>query len=335
MTSIAVVGFGYWGPNLVRNFSAFDEACVKAVVDMNETRLTLAKKLYPSVETYTDYSEVLQDSSIDAVVIALPVSLHYPLAKAALLQGKHVLIEKPMTDSSQRALELIELARQREKVLMVDHTFLYTGAVQKIKALVDEGELGDLQYFDSVRINLGLFQHDINVLWDLAPHDLSILHYILQEPVHSVVATGFSHTANGIENIAYLTLYYQSDKIAHVHVSWTSPVKIRKILIGGARKMLVFDDLEPTEKVKVYDSSYHVTSDDDKNRILVDYRVGDVHIPKIEMTEALRGMAKDFLQAISSGKEPASSWKSGLEVVKVLEAAEKSIKLRGKEVLIQ
>ena len=264
MTNIAFIGFGYWGPNLVRNFSAFDDACVKSVVDMNEARLALAKKLYPSIETYKDYSEVLKDPSIDAVVIALPVSLHYPLAKAALERGKHVLIEKPMTDSSQQALELIELAGKAGKVLMVDHTFLYTGAVQKIKALAEHGELGDIQYFDSVRINLGLFQHDINVLWDLAPHDLSILHYILQEPVHSVVATGISHTGNDIENIAYLTLHYPSNKIAHVHVSWTSPVKIRKILIGGTRKMLVFDDLEPTEKVKVYDSGYHVSSDEEK-----------------------------------------------------------------------
>lgn len=334
MIKLAVIGFGYWGPNLVRNFSALDDCRVTTVVDTQEARLEAARRLYPEITATRHVTDVLDDPAIDAVAVALPVSFHYPVAKRALEHGKHVLVEKPLTDSSDQARELVELAEKTGKQLMVDHTFLYTGAVQKIKSLVDQGELGAIQYFDSVRINLGLFQHDINVLWDLAPHDLSILHYLVPEPVHSVVATGISHTENNIENIAYLTLYYASNTIAHVHVSWTSPVKIRKILIGGTRKMLVFDDLEPTEKIKVYDSGYRVTSDDDRNRMLVDYRVGDVHIPKVELTEALRGMAQDFILAITAGKTPISNWQTGLSVVHILEAADRSIAQRGKEVVL-
>lgn len=335
MLNLAVIGFGYWGPNLVRNFMTLEECCVKTVVDTSEARLKSAQQSYPAISVSTDIDQVLKDPTIDAVAVALPVSLHYPVAKRALQHGKHVLIEKPLTASSQQALELGELAEKAGKLLMVDHTFLYTGAVQKMKALVEQGELGDLQYFDSVRINLGLFQHDINVIWDLAPHDASILHYILPESVHSVVATGMSHTENGLANIAYLTLYYQSNTIAHIHVSWTSPVKIRKILLGGTRKMLMFDDLEPTEKIKVYDSGYRVTSAEDKNQMLVDYRVGDVHIPKVAMAEALRGMARDFLLAITQGQEPISNWQTGLAVVKILEAADASLAHRGQEVVIR
>jgi len=256
------------------------------------------------------------------------------LQKKALLSGKHVLVEKPMTDSAPKASELVDIAREKGKVLMVDHTFLYTGAVKKIKQIVSEKHVGEIQYFDSVRINLGLFQSDINVLWDLAPHDISILQYIDEELPCSVVATGICHTENEIENIAYLTLNYTSNKIAHFTLSWTSPVKIRKILIGGTRKMIVFDDIEPTEKVKVYDTGYKVKTKEDKEKILVDYRAGDIYIPKLDATEALEGMAKDFLNAVEEGTEPVSNWKSGLNVVRILDAAQKSIKNKGKEVLL-
>ncbi|MBD3306805.1 gfo/Idh/MocA family oxidoreductase [candidate division KSB3 bacterium] len=334
MIRIAVIGFGYWGPNLVRNFSSFDACQVKTVVDTSESRLALAKKRYPALETTQSVEAVLRDPAIDAVAIALPVSLHYPVAKMALEHGKHVLLEKPMTATSQQALALIDLAEHHRKVLMVDHTFLYTGAVQKMQSLIAQGELGDIQYFDSVRINLGLFQHDINVIWDLAAHDLSILHYLVPDSASSVIATGISHTPNQIENIAYLTLYYPSNLIAHFSLSWTSPVKIRKILIGGTKKMLVYDDLEPTEKVKVYDTGYTMNSYEERNQLLVDYRIGDVHIPKVQMTEALQGVAEDFLQAMLEGTEPVSNFRTGLAVVKMLEAADASIKQRGREVQI-
>jgi len=335
MIRIAIVGFGYWGPNLVRNFSALDDCQVTTIVDLNEARLKAAKKSYPQIVMTTSVDTVIRDPQIDGIVIATPVSSHYPLAKAALLNQKHVLIEKPLTDSKDKALELIELADRQQKCLMVDHTFLYTGAVQKMKAIIAQGDLGEIQYFDSIRINLGVFQSDINVIWDLAAHDVAILEYLVPEPVYSVVATGISHTVNQVANIAYLTLYYPSNKIAHFTVSWTSPVKIRKILIGGAKKMLMYDDLEPTEKVRIYDTGYQINSDETKNTILVDYRIGDVMIPKVGTTEALRGVAEDFLKAIGQGRQPISNAQTGLSVVSILEAADNSLKNRGKEVIIR
>lgn len=334
MIKLAVIGFGYWGPNLVRNFLQSEHCVVKTVVDLRQERLALAQKLYPYLTTTPSIETVLRDADIEAVVLAVPVSLHYPLARAALLHEKHVLIEKPMADTKGHALELIELAQQQQKTLMVDHTFLYTGAVKKIKTLVSQGDLGEIQYFDSVRINLGLFQHDTNVIWDLVAHDAAILDYLMPEPVYSVQATGISHTANQIENIAYVTMRYHAAKIAHCAVSWTSPVKIRRILIGGTKKMLLYDDLEPTEKVKVYDTGYVVNSDEERNKIMVDYRIGDVHIPKVDPTEALKGMAADFIDAIRQGTEPVSNYRTGLSVVSILEAADQSLKNRGKEVII-
>jgi predicted dehydrogenase len=334
MIRIAIVGFGYWGPNLARNFSALDGCTVTTIVDLNETRLKAAQKAYPQLAMTTSVDTVIRDPQIDGIVIATPVSSHYPIAKAALLNQKHVLLEKPLTDSTDNALELIELADRCQKCLMVDHTFLYTGAVKKMKALIVQGDLGEIQYFDSVRINLGLFQSDINVIWDLAAHDVAILQHLVPEPVSSVVATGISHTANQVANIAYLTLYYQSNKLAHFTVSWTSPVKIRKILIGGTQKMLMYDDLEPTEKVRIYDTGYQINSDETKNKILVDYRIGDVMIPKVGTTEALKVVAEDFLKAIGQGSQPVSNAQTGLSVVSILEAADKSLKNRGKEVRI-
>lgn len=334
MVNVAIIGYGYWGPNLVRNFSSIGVAKVKKVVDLRDERLAVVAKAYPGVEVSKDIDALWTDSSIDAVVIATPVFTHFDLAKKALQHGKHVLIEKPMTDTVAHAEELIELAQKNQKVLMVDHTFLYTAAVQKMKSLIEKGDIGAVKYFDSTRINLGLIQQDVNVLWDLAPHDISILDYLVTDVPYSVQATGVSHIHNGIENIAYLTVNYQSDIIAHFSCSWSSPVKLRTMLVGGDKKMIVFNDMEPTEKIKIYDTAHNVSSDEEKQRILVDYRVGDVFIPKLANMEALSGMAKDFVEAINTGKTPLSSSKSGLNTIKILEASQTSIKNKGKEVVI-
>lgn len=335
MAGIAIVGYGYWGPNLVRNFSSVANSKVEWVVDMRPERLEIIKKQYPNVRTTGNLDDALNDAAVNAVVIATPVQYHYPLAKKALEHGKHVLIEKPMTQSSAEAEDLIALAQKKGLVLMVDHTFLYTGAVKKMKDLIESGEIGDIQYFDSTRINLGLFQQDINVLWDLAPHDISILFYLVPGKPVSVSATGISHTPNGLENVAYLTVNYDAQHIAHFSCSWSSPVKIRKMLIGGSKKMIVFDDLEPSEKVKIYDTGFSVKNDEDKRKLLIDYRVGDIYVPKLEQREALAGMASDFISAIEKGTSPVSDWRVGLEVVKVLEAAQESIKNKGKDVAIK
>jgi predicted dehydrogenase len=334
MVKVGIVGFGYWGPNLVRNFSLAADCKVVAVADGRADRLNQLARLYSNIKGYKDAQELILNKDIDAVVIATPVSTHFELAKMALLQGKHVLLEKPMTSSVQEAEILIELAKERNLLLMVDHTFLYTGAVAKMKQLKDSGDLGTIKYLDSTRINLGLFQPDINVLWDLAPHDISILNYIIDEKPYSVNATGITHTENDIENIAYLTINYRSGFIAHFNCSWTSPVKLRTMLIGGDRKMILYNDLEPTEKVKVYDSGYHHSRLMDKKQVLVDYRTGDIHVPKLNTNEALLEMASDFVRCILDNSEPKSSSKIGLEVVKILEASDKSIKHHGCEVLL-
>jgi predicted dehydrogenase len=334
MLKCAILGFGYWGPNLVRNFNSVAECKVKYVCDFREERLSLVKNQYQNIITTKDFDEVLNDHEVDAVIIATPVFTHFELAKKALLKGKNVLLEKPMTSTSKEAYELFELAHKVNKLIMVDHTFLYTGAVQKMKQLIDSGSIGNVKYFDSTRINLGLFQPDINVLWDLAPHDISILNYLIQENPYSVNATGVSHTNNGIENIAYLTVNYKSGFISHFNCSWTSPVKIRTMLIGGDQKMMLFNDLEPTEKIKVYDTGYNYKSDEEKRKILVDYRAGDVYIPKVDVKEALFGMASDFISAIKNNSKPVSDFESGLNVIKILEASQLSIKQNGKEIIL-
>jgi predicted dehydrogenase len=332
--NVAIIGYGYWGRNLVRNFYSTPNANLHTVVDADADRLKSIPKNYPNVQISTNVDEVLQNTSIDAAVIATPVFTHYHLAKKALLAGKHVLVEKPMTSTSAEAKELIDLALAKGRLLMPDHTFLYTGAVQKMKELVSSGFIGNIQYVDSTRINLGLFQPDVNVLWDLAPHDLSICDYLVQEKPYSVQATGISHTNNGIENIAYLTVNYQSNLIAHFNCSWTSPVKVRSMLIGGDKKMIFYNDLETTEKVKVYDTGFDVKTEEEKTKILVDYRVGDIYVPKLDGTEALANMAKDFVNAIIHKQTPRSNAELGLIVVQVLEAAQKSIKEKGREVVI-
>jgi predicted dehydrogenase len=332
--NVAIIGFGYWGPNLVRNFSSVADCKVKYVCDFRAERLAVVNKQYTSVTTTNDFEAVLNDTEIDAVVIATPVFTHFDLAKKALLKGKNVLIEKPMTSTSAEAIELFELSKKMGKLLMVDHTFLYTGAVQKMKQLINDGSIGNVKYFDSTRINLGLFQPDINVLWDLAPHDISILNYLIKDIPYSVNATGVSHTNNGIENIAYLTVNYKSGFIAHFNCSWTSPVKLRTMLIGGDKKMLLFNDLEPTEKIRVYDTGYDHKTDEEKRKVLVDYRAGDVYLPKIDAKEALFGMASDFINSIKNNTTPISDFESGLSVIKILEASQQSIKQNGKEIIL-
>lgn len=334
MINVGIIGYGYWGPNLVRNFFGQKDCVLKSVADARPNRLELLAKAYPSVQGVLNADDILNDPAIDAVVIATPVFTHFPLAQKALQNGKHVLLEKPMASSVQECNILIGLAAQKNLLLMVDHTFLYTGAVEKIKELIDTNALGNVKYLDSTRINLGLFQPDINVLWDLAPHDLSILRYLHDEKPYSVNATGISHTHNGIENIAFMTINYQSGFIAHLNCSWSSPVKVRMMLIGGDQKMIIYNDVEPTEKIKVYDTGYELKSDEDKNKILVDYRVGDIYVPKVNNKEALAQVASDFIGGILEKRTPRSSHHIGLDIVKMLEASEQSIKNKGAEVKI-
>jgi predicted dehydrogenase len=332
MINVGIIGYGYWGPNLSRNFSNHPDCTVAIIADFNIERLKSASKSHPSTKFTTNPKEIIDNSDIDVVVISTPVFTHFELAKDALNSGKHVFVEKPLTASSAQSIELIELALRNEKILMVDHTFLYTGAIQKIKSVLDSNELGELRYFDSTRINLGLFQQDINVLWDLAPHDISILNFLVNKKPLAVSATGISHAKNNLENIAYLTLFYEDNFIAHFNCSWTSPVKIRKILIGGSKKMIVFDDVEPTEKVKIYDTGYSIKSDVDMHKMLVDYRIGDIYTPKINTQEALSLIVADFVNCIKSGTQPLSNGQTGLDVVKILEVSTESIKHKGKEI---
>jgi predicted dehydrogenase len=333
--NIGVIGYGYWGPNIVRNFFATSSCTIMMVADGRQERLNLLAKIFPSIRGVKDAEEIINSKEIDAVVIATPVFTHFALAKRALQNGKHVLIEKPMTSSVAEADELINLAVQKGLTLMADHTFLYTGAVQKMKEIIDTDVIGKPHYFDSARINLGLFQPDINVLWDLAPHDISILTYLITEVPESINATGISHTRNQIENIAYLTVNYNSSFIAHFNCSWSSPVKVRQTLIGGDKKMILYNDLEPSEKVRVYDTGYNHKTEEDRTRIMVDYRTGDVFIPKLSSREALAGVADDFIQSVILKKSPLSNALLGRSVVRILEASQESIKSHGKEVRIK
>jgi predicted dehydrogenase len=332
---VGVIGYGYWGPNIVRNFFATPECIVRMVADGRPERLNLLAKTFPSIQGVRDAEDIIGSKDVDAVVIATPVHTHFELAKRSLLQGKHVLIEKPMTSSVKEADELIELAGRKGLTLMADHTFLYTGAVQKMKEIIQTEVIGTPLYFDSSRINLGLFQPDINVLWDLAPHDISILTYLITETPESINATGISHTGNKIENIAYLTVNYNSNFIAHFVCSWSSPVKVRQTLIGGDKKMILYNDLEPSEKVRVYDTGYNHKTEEDRTRIMVDYRTGDVYIPKLSSREALAGVADDFVQSVIHKRDPMSNATLGKSVVRILEASQESIKNNGKEIRIK
>lgn len=334
MINLGIIGYGYWGPNLVRNFASNRHFQVTAVADNRQERLALVSRQYPAIATTTDPDELLRNPSIDAVAIATPVFTHFNFARTALMNGKHVLLEKPMTSSLAEAEELISLAASKGLSLMVDHTFLYTGAVRKIRQLIDEDVIGRVQYLDSTRINLGLFQPDINVLWDLAPHDISIMTHLVGEKPYSLSASGVSHTNNGLENIAYLTVNFASGFIAHFNCSWSSPVKIRMMLIGGDRKMIVYNDVEPTDKIRIYDTGYTVKNDEDKQKLLIDYRTGDIFIPKTPSTEALALMVEDFALSITEKRAPVSDSASGLAVIRILEASSESLRHHGKEVLL-
>ncbi len=336
MINIGVVGYGYWGPNIVRNFHETPGVRVKVLSDLRPERLALAKQRYPSLATTLNHQELLTDSQLDAVAIATPVSTHFDLAMQALRAGKHVLVEKPLTSSVEEAKRLLDEAQSKNRIVMVDHTFVYTGAVRKIKQMIDSGELGQLYYYDSVRVNLGLFQHDVNVLWDLAVHDLSIMDYVLRERPVAVAATGIAHLAGKPQNVAYLTCFFRNNFIAHFHVNWLAPVKIRRTLIGGDKQMIVYDDLEPSEKVKVYDRGVTLNNGRDGiYQMLVGYRTGDMRAPQLDMTEALQTEARHFVDCIQSGAQPMTDVCAGLRVVSILEAATASMLKRGQPVELE
>ena len=331
MITVGVIGYGYWGPNLVRNFSEAAGSRVGFVTDLRRERLAIVTGRYPAARVSTDATDLIGDPGIDAVVIATPLSTHFDLALRALRAGKHVLVEKPLASTSDEALRLIDEADRRRLVLMVDHTFVYTGAVIKMRELVASGELGDLYYYDSVRINLGLFQHDVNVLWDLAVHDLSIMEHVLGRQPVAVSATGLSHVAGKPENIAYMTMFFDDRLIAHVHANWLAPVKVRRTLVGGSRRMIAFDDLETSEKIKVYDRGISVNpSPQNIYEMLVGYRTGDMWAPKLALTEALAVEAAHFLDCVTNGTRPITDGHAGLRVVRVLEAANASMAAQGR-----
>ena len=336
MLKLGVIGYGYWGPNLVRNFMEVPGSTVVAVCDLRPERLNQLTNRYPSIKTCTGTQELLHDPQIDAVAIATPVSTHFDLALAALRAGKHVLVEKPLAANSEQALQLIEEATALKRVLMVDHTFVYTGAVKKIRELITANQLGEIYYYDAVRVNLGLFQHDVNVIWDLAIHDLSIMDYVLPSRAVAVSATGISNIPGQPENVAYITLFFGNPQIAHVHVNWLTPVKVRHTLIGGSDKMILYDDLEPSEKVKVYDKGVRVSqSPEDVYEMLVSYRSGDMWAPRLDSTEALHTEALHFIDCIQNGKQPETDGQAGLRLVRIVEAAERSLRARGELVEIQ
>ena len=332
-TTVGVIGCGYWGPNLLRNFAENEAAELRWICDADESRLAAMARRYPAAQTTTDYQKLLTDPKLDALAVVTPVATHFQIAKAALGAGKHLLVEKPLTATEQEAEELNDLAERNRLTLMVDHTFVYTGAVRKMKEIVANGELGDLLYFDSVRINLGLFQKDINVLWDLAPHDLSIMDYLIDRQPDAISAIGSCHIEPGIENIAYLMMHFDNDFIAHFHFNWLAPVKIRRTLIAGSRKMILYDDIEPTEKVRIYDkgiTTNRVGADREADyQTLVSYRTGDVWAPKLDSTEALRHVVGEFLSSIRERRPPLTDGQAGLRVVRLLEAAQQSIKNGG------
>jgi predicted dehydrogenase len=333
MVGVGVIGYGYWGPNIVRNLQALPGARVVGICDKNPTALQRAAGVNHGTRLVSDCLDIFASSDIDAVAVVSPVWTHYELAKAALENGKHVFVEKPFTRTVAEAEELIEIAQKNKLTIMVDHTFLFTGAVRKIRQLVDDGTLGPLYYYDSMRVNLGLFQHDVNVVWDLAPHDLSILDHLIQKHPEAIVATGEKHL-NGLEDVAFITIYFPGNVIAHVNVNWLSPVKVRTTLIGGEKRMLVWNDLEVDEKIKVYDKGVQISNGEGVYNLLVSYRSGDMWAPKIDQCEALRSELSYFVNCITSGERPFNDGEAGLRVVKMLEAAETSLKGKGKAVYL-
>lgn len=335
MLNAGLVGFGYWGPNIARNVNACGQFNLLAISDTDSSRQNVAGRAYPGATICGDANDIFSDPRIDAVFIATPVRSHFELGMAALKAGKHVLLAKPMTETAAQSESLINEAAKRNLILCVDHTFLFSGAVRKLKEIVSTGELGDIYYYDSVRINLGLFQPDVNAIWDLAVHDLSILNYVLPERPIAVSATGISHVQGNPENMAFLTLFFEGNTVAHINVNWLAPVKVRHTLIGGAKKMIVYNDLEPTEKVKVYDTGVTVGDDKDQIRKVVqDYRTGDMWAPQIDRTEPLNVEMIEFAEAIKNGQSTVADGSEGLSVVRTLEAATKSMHERGTAVPI-
>lgn len=340
MIGVGIIGYGYWGPNLVRNFFETPGCRVVAVSDLNPDRLAKVRTRYPTIDTTADYRDLLQDHRIDAVAIATPVSTHFELGMQALQMGKHVLLEKPMACDVEQATRLVDEADMRRRILAVDHTFVYTSAVRKIHDLVSRGDLGDIYYYDSVRVNLGLFQHDVNVIWDLAVHDLSIMDYVLPVQPRAVSATGLGHVPGEPENIGYVTFHFDSPVMAHLHVNWLAPVKVRRTLIGGSQKMIVYDDLEPSEKIKVYDKGITVNGHNhgegngngQRHAMLVGYRTGDVWAPQLDLTEALSVETRHFIDCISKNQTPIADGQAGLRVVRLLEAATQSMRDGGRVV---
>ena len=327
---IAVVGCGYWGPNLVRNFWESEEVELRWVCDLVPERLEKIRKRYPAVQLTTSLDEVLADPSVDGICLATPSQTHYALAKRVLEAGRHVLVEKPLCDNSEHVELLMELAEQRGKVLMVDHTFLYNPAVRAVRGILDSGRLGKLLYFDSTRVNLGLFQRDVNVLWDLAVHDLAMMDYLIHDrrPI-AISATGIAHVSSQPENMAYLTCFYEDNLVAHIHANWLAPVKLRRTLLGGEKQMIVYDDLEPSERIKVYDKGITVSDEKEIHKLLISYRSGDCWSPKIPAGEALENEVAHFVECIRDGVKPLSDGLAGLRVVKMIEAGTLSMQQRG------
>jgi predicted dehydrogenase len=330
MIRVGVIGYGYWGPVVARNFQTADDCQLAAVCDTNSVAQERARRAHPGIQVTSDVSEIIRSPHIDAVAVITPVWTHFKFAKMALESGKHVFVEKPFTSSSSEALQLIDLAAGKKLQIMVDHTFLFTGAVRKIRQMIDQGILGNLFYYDSSRVNLGLFQHDVNVIWDLAPHDLSIMNYLMDAEPESVSATGQCHL-NGLEDMAYITVYF-SRMLAHINVNWLSPVKVRTTLIGGEKKMVVWNDLEADEKIKVYDKGVEIANGQGVYDLLISYRSGDMWAPKVDQTEALKLEAKYFVECIEKNETPFNDGVNGLRVVRLLEAATQSLKERGRPV---
>jgi predicted dehydrogenase len=336
MINIGIVGYGYWGPNLVRNFAETPGAAVAAVADFDTAKLELVQRRFPAVKTTTDFRDLIADPSIDAIAVATPVSSHFELGMAALKAGKHLWVEKPMTETSHQAQKLVDEAERRGRVLIVDHTFIYTGAVRKMGDIIKNEELGRVYYYDSIRVNLGLFQRDVSVVSDLAVHDFSILDYLLGEHPVAVSASGTNHFPGTPENLAYITLFYDSGTIAHANVSWLAPVKVRQILIGGSKKMIVYDDLEMSEKIKVYDKGISFTDDPQQiQEMRVGYRTGDMWAPKLAVTEALRVEGEHFVDCIEHSKVPETDGRLGVRVVELIEAATSSMRGKGETVYIK
>ena len=331
MIRVGVIGYGYWGPNIVRNFQQGDGSQVVAICDNSDKSLRRAQQAYPTVRVTAEANDLLTAVDIDAIAVVTPVWTHFELTKKALENGKHVFVEKPFTSTVAQAEELIELAERKKLKIMVDHTFLFTGAVQRIRELIDNDTLGHLYYYDSTRVNLGLFQHDVNVIWDLAPHDLSIMDHLIKQKPEAVVATGECHL-NGVADIAFMTIYYPGNMIGHINVNWLSPVKVRTTLIGGEKKMLVWNDIEADEKIKIYDKGVQFTTGEAVYQQLVSYRTGDMWAPKVEQLEALKVEAAYFIECIAKDNDPFNGGQAGLRVVRTLEAADRSLQQKGKVV---